>query len=64
MARKPNTYETKRVTISVTPQIKCYLQRLVERGLYGKSEAEVAETLVARGIEDLIERGHLEHNKG
>lgn len=59
MARKPNTQKTERLTLSATPQIKYYLSKLVEIGLYGKTETEVANTLVAREIENLIERGHI-----
>lgn len=61
MARKPNPHKTQRITISATPQIKYYLQKLVERGLYGKTPTEVANNMVTRGIESVIERGHLEH---
>lgn len=61
MPRKPNLHKTERVTINVTPQIRDYLQRLVERGLYGKTATEVAQNMVARGIESVVERGHLLH---
>ena len=61
MPRKPNLHKTERVTINVTPQIRDYLQRLVERGLYGKTPTEVAQNMVARGIESVVERGHLQH---
>lgn len=58
-ARKPNSQKTKPVKISTTPQVKEYLQQLVGHGLYGKTPSEVASTLVSRGIESLLERGHL-----
>lgn len=61
MPRKPNAHKTERITINVTPQIRSYLERLVERGLYGKTPTEVAQNMVARGIESVIERGHLPH---
>lgn len=61
MPRKPNAHKTERITINVTPQIRSYLQRLVERGLYGKTPTEVAQNMVARGIESVVERGHLQH---
>lgn len=61
MPRKPNKHKTERITINVTPQIKYYLERLVDRGLYGKTHTEAANRMVARGIESVIEDGHLEH---
>lgn len=61
MPRLPNRHRTERITLSVTPQVKDYLKRLVDRGLYGKTETEVAYNMVTRGIESVIERGHLEH---
>jgi len=61
MARRPNASKSERLTISVTPQINAYLQGLVERGLYGKTRTEVAGTMLARGIESVIEHGHLMH---
>lgn len=64
MPRSPNARPTQRMSISITPQIRAYLRRLVERGLYGKTETEVAANMVARGIESVIERGHLDHPNG
>jgi len=57
--RKPNTHKSALIKISATPQIKVYLQQLVGHGLYGKTPTEVANTLVSKAIESLIERGHL-----
>jgi hypothetical protein len=54
MARGPNEIPTVQITISTTPPIKSYLERLVVTGLYGKNAADAAERLVARGIERLI----------
>lgn len=61
MPRKPNKHKTERITINVTPQIKYYLERLVDRGLYGKTPTEAANRMVTRGIESVIEDGHLKH---
>ncbi len=61
MSRKPNKHKTERITINVTPQIKYYLERLVDRGLYGKTTTEAANRMVTRGIESVIEDGHLGH---
>lgn len=61
MPRKPNTHKTERITINVTPQMKYYLECLMARGLYGKTTTEVANNMVARGIENTIERGHMKH---
>jgi len=41
--------------------MRYYLECLVERGLYGKTTTEVANNMVARGIENTIERGHMAH---
>lgn len=59
-SRKPNSQKTEPIKISATPQVKEYLQQLVGHGLYGKTPSEVANTLISRGIELLLERGHLE----
>lgn len=69
MSRKPNATKTERITINVTPQIRYYLERLVDRGLYGKTITEAANIMVVKGIETTIERGHMSHpeiekNKG
>ena len=63
MPRKPNAHKTERITINVTPQMRYYLECLVERELYGKTTTEVANNMVARGIENTIERGHMAHPK-
>lgn len=60
MARTPNAHKAQLLTLRVTPQAMEYLKRLVAHGLYGKTPPEIANTLVNRGIEALIERGHLD----
>lgn len=59
MARNPNDIGTVQLTVSTTPPVKGYLEQLVSTGLYGKNSAEAAERLVARALEDLINRGAL-----
>jgi hypothetical protein len=59
MPKRPNKVPTKTVTISTTPQVWKYLGQLVSKGIYGKTEAEVAERLVSKGIDDLIDKGRL-----
>ena len=57
MARKPNSVRTVTVTISTTPQVYDYLERLVTLGVYGKNPAEAAEQLIKEGLrEDLREK--------
>jgi len=59
MARKPNILPTVQLTIATNPIIREYLQRLVPGGLYGKSETEAAERLIAKAIEQLVREGKL-----
>ena len=59
MAKSRNLVTTEQITISTTPQIVLYLQQLVLTGLYGKNNAEAAERLVARGVENLVREGTL-----
>ncbi len=54
MSRRPNSVKTAKITLSTTPQVVAYLERLVTTGLYGKNSADAAERLVARGIETLL----------
>ena len=61
MPRRPNAHRSARLTVRVTPQIVAYIKRLMGRGLYGKTDTEVAANMLARGIESVIERGHLDH---
>ena len=50
MARPSNAFDSITLTIAVTPQIKAYLDDLVEGGLLGSSAAEVARALIGRGV--------------
>lgn len=64
MARTPNRIETETLTLSTTPQVRKYLGQLLGSGLYGKNEAEAAERLLARALDDLVERGRLQPESG
>ncbi len=59
MPKPRNKVSTKTVTISTTPKVWTYLAQLVTKGIYGKTEAEVAERLIAKGIDELIDKGRL-----
>jgi hypothetical protein len=63
MARKPNPLPTVTITLSTNPQIKAYLSELVPSGLYGNNEADAAERLLARAVEQLIREGSLKGKK-
>jgi hypothetical protein len=58
--RAKNRIPTLELTVSTNPQVHAYLQDLVDSGTYGNSEAEAAERLVAREIEQLIKDGQLD----
>lgn len=43
------------LTLSTSPQVRKYLAQLLRSGLYGKTEADAAERLLARALEDLAD---------
>jgi hypothetical protein len=59
MPRTPNKVATVTITVSTTPPVYEYLERLVDSGLFGKNPAEAAERLIARGIEQHLGEGEL-----
>jgi hypothetical protein len=59
MPKQHNKVPTKTFTVSTTPQVWRYLAQLVRKGIYGKTEPEVAERLISKGIEAFIEKGRL-----
>ncbi len=59
MARPRNPLPTVTITLSTNPQIKAYLSELVPSGLYGNNEADAAERLLARAVEQLVRDGSL-----
>lgn len=58
--RKPNKVETVTLTLSTTPGVFGYLERLVGMELYGKTPPEVAERMLSERIRELQERGVFE----
>lgn len=60
MARPKNTVETESMTISVTPQLKYYLEVLAVDGFYGGgSSQDVAKFLLNNAVQELIIKGLL-----
>lgn len=64
MARPENPHKTKAVKITATPKLVAYLEDLIQEEGYGHSKAEIARTLVWRGVEDLISKGVLTRRPG
>ena len=63
MPRPKNRVPSEKVVITGTPKLATYLRDLVVEEGYGSTPAEVARTLVWRGIEDLIHRRVLTRRK-
>jgi hypothetical protein len=59
MPRPRNSIRTEILTLSTTPQVRGYLRQLLTTGLYGKNDAEAAERLLTRALDELLERGRL-----
>ncbi len=59
MARKRNLVKTHQLTISTTPRVVEYLGDLTRSGLWGKSESETVERLMADQLRRLIHDGDL-----
>ena len=59
MARKPNPEKSFRITLNASEAVREYLAQLAALGIYGKTEAEVALTMLNRGIETMLDRGHI-----
>jgi hypothetical protein len=64
MARPRNLHKPVQVTITGTPKLASYLDALVKEEGYGNSRAEVAKTLIWRGIEELLSKGILDQIRG
>lgn len=64
MPRPRNPVPSTKVVITGTPKLALYLADLVHEEGYGATAAEVARTLVWRGIEELISRGVLGRRTG
>ena len=54
MARRRNRFPTETLTLSTTPHVWAYLGQLVDTGLYGKTEAEAAERLLTRALDEFL----------
>jgi hypothetical protein len=68
MRKKPgrpkNRHRPVPITVTGTPKVAAYLDDLVLEEGYGNSRAEVARTLIWRGIEELISKGVLDRRSG
>lgn len=64
MPRPRNLHRPSEVPITATPKLVAYLERLIAEEGYGNSKAEVARTLLWRGVEDLIKGGILKQIRG
>ena len=59
MGRKPNTFESETVTLTLIEPTLRYLDRLIATGQYGNNVAEVAKRIVLEKIRTLIADGRL-----
>lgn len=59
MARARNLVDTARLTFSPSAEVVAYVDDLVYLGIYGKSRADVVNSLVVREIERLIKEQFL-----
>lgn len=65
MAGRPkNPLQTATLTVSTNTLVTGHLTALVQTGLYGKTEAEAAERLIAGAIRELIRNGELKSHYG
>lgn len=60
MAKSPNRIPTVEVTLSLNTRTAWYLDRLVDKGLYGNSRAEAAKVLIYDHCKLLIGQKKLE----
>jgi len=59
MARGPNLVPSEEITLSLNTQTAWYLDRLIEKGLYGNGRAEAAKILIYDHCKLLIGQGKL-----
>lgn len=59
MPKPANSLPTSRITLSITPQMKAYLETLLQTGLYGKNPAEAAESIIREELRRLVDEGRL-----
>ena len=60
MPRAKNSLSSEQITLSVTGNIKRYLEALTMDGMYGKNVADTAADLVKEKIRDLVKDGTLQ----
>ncbi|MCB1228021.1 MAG: hypothetical protein KDK99_19605 [Verrucomicrobiales bacterium] len=63
MARPSNNFDSTSLTISVTPQIKVYLEDLTTKGTFGCSAQEAVRFILSKAIDDMLNTGALERRK-
>ena len=59
MAKLPNHIGTVKITLSTTQPVQECLERLLLSGFYGKNPADAAERLLARTLEQMVNKGEL-----
>ncbi len=59
MPRAKNTIKTVQITVSITEQVRAFLEELTDSGLYGKNVAETANDLISERIRALRFDGEL-----
>jgi hypothetical protein len=57
MSSKRHLRRSKRITISVSPQVSELIDQMLAMGLFGLSRAAIAERLVCEGILKRLESG-------
>jgi len=53
VARQKNSVDTVQITLSVTPAIRDFLDRLSQSGFYGKNNAETAADLLKLKLREI-----------
>lgn len=53
MARPKNSVEAVQITLSVTPQIRDFLEQLSHSGFYGSNAAQTAAELLKEKLRDM-----------
>ena len=60
MPRAKNSLSTEQITLSVTSNIKRYLEALTMDGMHGKNVAETAAELLKERVRELVKDGTLQ----
>ena len=64
MARPKLPYTPTNVVIRASPKLAAYLDDIKAEEGHGNSRPAIAESLIWRGIEDLISKGIIDRRKG